>query len=104
MGMSDQYDDGRYDSLPEVPDATPGYTLKEAGLLIEGERYNPKTDQWLPAGDPRLPKYQGVERGHTELPGGWCIPNSQMPDLYYKITARDFHGTPVKITTEGNTM
>ncbi|HBH59932.1 MAG TPA: hypothetical protein DDY41_17760 [Arthrobacter bacterium] len=29
---------------------------------------------------------------------------SSQPDLYYKITARDFHGAPVKITTEGNTM
>lgn len=37
MSMADQYDDGRYDGA-------------------ETEVYNAKTDQWLPAGDPRLPK------------------------------------------------
>lgn len=55
MGMSDQYDDGRYDS---------GRTEPPVG------RYYP--DGILMPSDP------SHDSGYTELAGGWCIPNSQM--------------------------
>jgi hypothetical protein len=33
-----------------------------ADMAMEEERYNPKTDQWLSVGDPRLPKHSGITR------------------------------------------
>lgn len=59
----------------------------------ETERYNSKTDQWLPGGDPRLPKYRGVELstdmnpGYLEMPGGWCIPADQIFEGWGPLTA-----------------